>query len=182
MAEEGGTSVNVGFFMSYEDALKPFVFEKEEVSHEEDRFHPKSGKKVGAEKVVDVEGGKYVKLPGSDEEWGPVFFGDEESEGCGSPAEDGTEGFLEAMGGILGCEVEHFGGQYSFVGFNVAVKADRADDDYDPTSRFSAGSSLYFAKVVEMGDRVKALSKKMKDLGFKDLGKPVVYNSFTVCY
>jgi hypothetical protein len=182
MSEEGGTSLSVGFFMSYADALRPFTFERAEESHEEDRFDAKTGKKVGTETVVDVEGGTYVKLPGSDESWGPVQLGDGEDEEMGSPGEDGTEEFLEALGHILGCQVEHFGGQYSLVGFNVAVKGDYADDSYDPTSRFSAGSSIYLSKAMEMGDRAKSLSKKMRELGFKDLGKPVVYNAFSVSY
>jgi len=182
MSEEGGTSLSVGFFMPYADALRPFAFEKAEVSHEEDRFHPKTGKKVGTEKVVDAEGGWYVKLPGDDEEWGPVRLGDDGEEQQGSPAEDGTEEFLEALGGVLGCQVESFGGECPLVGFNVALKGDYADDSYDATGRWSAGSSIYLSKVMEMGDRVKSLSKKMKALGFKDLGKPVVYNALTVCY
>lgn len=185
MSEEGGTSVSVGFFMSYADALRPFCFEKEEVSHEEDRFNPKSGKKTGTEKVIDVEGGTYVRLPASNDEYGPVHFGQEsdaDAEGCGSPAEDGTEEFLEALGRALGCQVESFGGVYTWVGFNVAVKGDYADDSYDCTSHFSAGDSLYLSKVMEMGDRVKQLSKNMKALGYKDIGKPVVYNALAVCY
>jgi hypothetical protein len=189
MSEEGGTSVSVGFFMSYADALRPFTFERAEESHEEDRFDPKTGKKVGTEKVVDVEGGTYVRLPVGLQAalgaFGPVQLGEVEEadeHDMGSPAEDGTEGFLEALGEILGCQVESFGGEYSMVGFNVALKGDYADDSYDPTSRMSAGPSIHLSKVMEMGDRVKALSKKMKALGFKDLGKPVVYNAFSVCY
>lgn len=182
MSEEGGTSVSVGFFMSYADALRPFVFEKAEESHEEDRFDKKTGKKTGTEKVVDVEGGTYVKLPSVEGEWGPVVLGDGEDEEMGSPAEDGTEEFLETLAGILGCQVESFGGEYTFVGFNVALKGDYADDSYDPSSHFSAGDSLYLSKVMEMGDRVKSLSKKMKEVGYKDIGKPVIYNAFTVCY
>lgn len=182
MAEEGGTSLSVGFFMSYADALRPFAFEKAEESREEDRFDQRTGAKVGTETVVTVEGGTYVKLPGSDEEWGPVQLGDGEDEDMGSPGEDGTEGFLEALGEILGCQVEAFGGEYAWVGFNVALREDYADDSYDATSRFSAGGSLYLSKVVEMGDRAKSLSKKMGEVGFKDPGKPVVYNALTVCY
>lgn len=182
MSEEGGSSIGVGFFMSYADALRPFTFEKAEESHEEDVFSTKTGQKTGTKTVVDVEGGTYVKLPGSDEEWGPVRLGDGEDEEMGSPGEDGTEEFLEALGAILGCEVENFGGQYSWVGFDVSLKEDRADDSYDATGRWSAGSSVYLSKVMEMGDRVKSLSKKMKDMGFKDLGEPVVYNALTVCY
>jgi hypothetical protein len=185
MAEEGGSSLSVGVFMSYKDACTPFLFEKKEVSHKEDRFDPKTGKKVGTEKVVDVEGGTYVRIPGVDGEWGPVCFGDDsdaDSEGCGSPCEDGTEEFLEALGGVLGCQVETFGGVYTWVGFNVAVGGDYAKDSYDCTSRWSAGDSLYLSKVVEMGDRAQSLLKKMKGMGFKDLGKPVVYNALQVCY
>jgi hypothetical protein len=186
MAEEGGSSLSVGFFMSYADALRPFCFERAEESHEEDRFDTKTGRKTGTETVVDVEGGTYVRIPVGLQAalgaFGPVSLGDGEDEQMGSPGEDGTEGFLEALAEVLGCQVEHFGGEYSYVGFNVAVNADYAKDSYDPTGRFSAGSSLYLSKVMEMGDRVKELSKKMKALGYKDLGKPVVYNAFTVSY
>jgi hypothetical protein len=182
MSEEGGTSVSVGFFMSYADALRPFTFERAEESREEDRFHPKTGKKVGVEKVVDAEGGTYVRLPGLDDTWGPVQLGDAEDEDMGSPGEDGTEEFLESLAGILGCQVESFGGEHSLVGFNVALKGDYADDSYDPTCHMSAGPSIYLSKVMEMGHLVKSLSKKMKDMGFKDLGKPVVYNAFSVSY
>lgn len=184
---DGGTSVSVGFFMSYADALRPFTFERAEEYHEEDRFDEKTGKKVGTEKVVDVEGGTYVKLPTGLQAalgaFGPVYLGDKEGEQMGSPCEDGTEEFLEALGDLLGCGVEHFGGpHYTFVGFNVALGEDYANDGYDVSSDLSAGSSLYLSKVVEMGDRVKELSKKMKALGYKDLGKPVVYNAFAVSY
>jgi hypothetical protein len=186
MSEEGGTSLSVGFFMSYADALRPFVFERAEESHEEDRFDAKTGKKVGTETVVDVEGGTYVKLPTGLQAalgaFGPVQLGDGEDEKMGSPGEDAIEEFLEALGEILGCQVEDFGGECPMVGFNVALKGDYADDSYDATGRWSAGSSIYLSKVMEMGDRVKSLSKKMKALGFKDLGKPVVYNALTVCY
>ena len=182
MSEEGGTSLSVGFFMPYADALRPFAFEKAEVSHEEDRFHPKTGKKVGTEKVVDAEGGWYVKLPGDDEEWGPVRLGDDGEEQQGSPAEDGTEEFLEALGGVLGCQVESFGGECPLVGFNVALKGDYADDSYDPTCHMSAGPSLYLGKVMEMADRVRSLSKAMKAVGLKPPSKAVVYSAFTVCY
>jgi hypothetical protein len=186
MSEEGGTSVSVGFFMSYADAMRPFTFERKESSHEEDRFDAKTGKKVGTEKVVDVEEGTYVKLPTGLKAalgaFGPVRLGDGEDEDMGSPGEDGTEDFLEALGSMLGCQVESFGGEYQYVGFNAALNGDYAKDSYDPTSRMSAGPSLYLSKVMEMGERVKELSKKMKALGFKDLGKPVVYNAFMVCY
>lgn len=181
MGVEGGTSIGVGFTMSYADALRPFTFEKKEESHEEDVFSEKTGQKTGQKKVVDVEGGTYVKLPGSDEEWGPVQLGDAEDEDMGSPGEDGTEEFLEALGVLLGCRVEDFGGpSYTFVGFNVAFKAEYDGEGYDVTGNLSAGGDLYLSKVMEMGDRVQSLSKKMKELGFKKLPKPTVYNAFSV--
>lgn len=182
MGVEGGTSVSVGFFMSYADALRPFTFERDEESHEEDRFDEKTGRKKGTKKVVDVEAGTYVKLPGSDEVYGPVVLGDGEDEEMASPCEDGTEEFLESLADILGCQVETFGGpSYTLIGFNVALKEDYADDDYEVTGNLSAGSSLYLSNVVEMGERVRALSLKMKEMGYADPGRPVVYNAFEVC-
>lgn len=177
---EGSTSVSVGFYMSYEDALKPFCFKKEEVSHEEDRFSKKTGEKIGTKKVIDMKGGTYIRLPGVDQEWGPCVFEDESGDGCGSPAEHNTYDFLDALGELLNCQVESFGGYYQFVGFNVALKEDYLDDSYDCSFDFSASGSLRLDKMAEMSHRAELLKQKMIGLGYEDPGLPLVYNACSV--
>lgn len=149
---EAGSSLSVGFFMSYEDALRPFLVKK--------------------------KGELFVKLPGSDKKWGPVFFGED----GGSPGQDDgiEELFEDELSELLGCQIESFGGEYSWVGFNVALVEDHAGDSYDCTGDISAGASIHLSKMVEMAGRAKSLSKRMAELGYKDLGEPRVYNAVTV--
>lgn len=180
MSIDASVSLSVGFFMSYENAVKPFVFLKKEKSHGENRYDPKTGRKVSVEKVIDVEGGKYLKLPGSEEEWGPIHFGEETHEG-GSPSDDGVEGFFEDLSILLGCEIELFGGELSYIGFTMAGSDDYGCDSYDPHDCISVGPSLYLAKIPAMTERAKLLSKKMQKLGLKP-GQPVVYMACEVCY
>lgn len=180
MSEDASSSLSVGYFMSYEDAITPFLVELAEESHEEDVFSSKTGQKTGVKKVVTREAGRYATLKGhidDDDVWGPVEFGED----GGSPANDGTEDFFEALAGGLGCQVEIFGGYYhQWIGFNVASPDEYADDSYDATSHTSAGPSIHFAKMLEMGERLKSLSKRMGEMGFKDLGSPLVYNVLKV--
>lgn len=182
MSIDASVSLSVGFFMSYENAVKPFVFLKKEKSHGENRYDPKTGRKVSVEKVIDVEGGKYLKLPGSEEEWGPIHFDRESPHDGGSPSDDGVEGFFEDLSILLGCKIELFGGELSYIGFTVAGSDDYGCDSYDPHGYISVGPSLYLAKIPAMIKRADLLSKKMKELGLKVTGKPVVYTACGVCY
>lgn len=181
MSSDVSSWIGAGFVLSYADALRPFTFEQAEESHEEPRFDAKTGKPGAPERVVTREAGLYVKLPGSSQSWGPVVLGDGEDEEMGTPMQDGTEEFLEALGDMLECRVDEFGGPYcSYVGFNVVLQEDHIPDgSYEPTSRISAGAGICLSNMADIFGRAASLRRRMLKVGFKDedINLPQVYNA-----
>lgn len=144
-AEGGGVSLKVGFFLPWEDVVKVLAYEREEVSHEEDRFDPKSGRKTGTEKVVDEEGGQYVRVTEDGKSW----FCPEDYK----PYDlDDEEGLLEELGARVGCGVSTFGGgDLWMVAFDLlGDSCEVPNTSYDPHPDWSAGRSISLGKLVEM--------------------------------
>jgi len=168
MSEEGSSEICVGFFMTLEEALKPFLVTQDEISHLEDRFDPKTGKKIEPVKVVDREKGVYAKLPNSVE----LLVKDD----------DMPEEFLKFLRETLGIlNITSFGGgDCTFIGFDVARANDYEDDtSYDPSCHFSVGGSLKFTRVLEMIRPLSDLGKKLKDLGY-EVGQPCIFSAVLI--
>lgn len=170
-AEGGGVGLKVGWSLPYDDVVRAFSFEREEVSHEEDRFDPKSGRKTGTEKVVDVVGGTCVRLNGKEwflEEWWDASM----------------EEFFEELGQTVGCAVSAFGGQeYGQVAFDLAGDPElyAKDSSYDPHPDWSVGPAVYLGKLQEAMDSFKAqeVRDKLAGLGL-EAGPVVVFMAMSV--
>lgn len=168
-AEGGGVDLQVGFMLEYAEVVKAFAFEKAEVSHEEDRFDPKSGKKTETEKVVDSEGGTWVRLNGVE---------------CNANGEwhDGElEPFFEELGAHLGCGVSTFGGgELGMVAFNlVGDDANVPNTSYDPHQDWSVGSALDLEKLAGLWPELNRVARKMRELGLQP-SKPSVFAAMVV--
>lgn len=141
--------LNIGYKISGEflpDSMRKITEEK---SHMEDRFDPKTGKKLAPVKVIDEEGGLECFLV------------------------DGTEledmySLAEALSEKLGCEVECEHG-YSGEDFTItfSVNLPRTGQDDGDWGRVSVGSSILFEEVISNKARaaVEKLGADLKALG-----------------
>jgi len=144
----------VGFVLDKSDVLAPFGLESDERSHTEDRYDPKTGKKLEPVKVVDDLGGVTYELHGD-------RYDDEHE-------------FLGALAGELDCSLD-FGGNYSdneTIYASVEIEF-TGEDDLD-AGNISCGSSATLSTVIKSKRKVEALAKKLKKLGI-DPGVAKVY-------
>jgi len=143
----------VGFITTGKNVVKPFTVTLPEKFHMEDRFDPKTGKKLPSEKVVDFEGGESFKLDGQEY--------DEEYE------------LLEALSEKLGCCIENAGGYTNGETLYVTAALDTDDDTLDEGRVYVGGGSTP-ADVAQAAKEANALSKKFKKLGI-ELGEVKVF-------
>lgn len=146
----------VGFIVDTEDFIKPFRTMNEEKFHMEDRFDPKSGKKVGQEKVIDQEAEEAYTYKGKTYE--------EQYE------------FLEALCEDLGCTVDD-GGGYSDnekVYISVDFETDDSGQDY---GRVCVGGAATFDEIAKCKKKCADLKKALNKLGVSSLGEAMVYVS-----
>jgi len=61
--------LRIGFELDIDIVSKPYEIFHEEKSHYEDRFDPKTGKKLKPEKIIDEHGGEYFSLEYNSEEY-----------------------------------------------------------------------------------------------------------------
>lgn len=138
--------VGVGYIVSYNDAVKPFIKHVEEVAHMEDRFDPKTGKKLLPEKIIDT--------PASD---GLFIDGDELD----------IYEFLDLLGQKLSCVVTQLNAEFEVEGgeitFQLRMKRDEfADIDF---GRLDIGGPLEYVDVLKQEQALKDLRVRMIKLG-----------------
>lgn len=61
--------LRIGFELDQDDIEQPYLTVHKGKFHFEDRFDPKTGKKIKPEKVIDEYGGKYFSLEYDDQEY-----------------------------------------------------------------------------------------------------------------
>lgn len=146
----------VGFHIPYEDFCKVFIRKtREEVSHMEDRFDPKTGAKLEPIKVVDEEAVKVIVFNGQN------YDPDEMYE------------LTDALAAYLKCDIDTDGssnGDQDYV-FTPKYTTDSFyGHDY---GRLTVGGALTYKQVVKLGPVLDALRLKLIKLGLKP-GKAVV--------
>ncbi len=140
-------NLGIGFVLDREDVLAPFRVEREEKFHMEDRFNPKTGKKVEPAKVVDEEAGEAFILDGThhDDDWS----------------------FLEALSQKLGCDITNQGGYSDDQTLYFTVKVKTTGEDGLEDGRMTVGYSIAFVTVIESSSSVMLLAAKLKKLGIE---------------
>lgn len=135
-------SIGIGYVVSYDslvEALEPWAVKTEDDFHMEDRFDPKTGKKIGQEKVVDFEGETTYKL--------------------GKKKFEYEDEFLEALFDSFGAEYSNDGGMSEATVAYITVKTEHTGEDDFDGGRVFAGSSILFSEA--MATKTKAALKKL---------------------
>jgi len=160
MGIDYSASLGIGFVVSNDDLLKPFTVETEEKFHMEDRFDPKTGKKLAPVKVIDEEGGETYEFEGERYE--------------------DTYELFDAMGKKLGCEIANQGGYSNGETLYVFVDGveHTGEDDCDD-GRFSVGTSVLFDEVARQKSALDKLAKAFKKYGI-DLGPAKVFVAWDI--
>jgi hypothetical protein len=156
----------VGFAISFEDFFKPLLKPSKEVSHMEDRFDPKTGKKLPTQaKVIDREAGFNIVV-GKEEFEGPQDESD--LEGSWSPEDD----LMEAIGEHLGCSVSYTGDMYNGCCFYIT---------FEPTKLPSKDETYLLKDVAKYVKECERIRKAIKKLVKFDPGPAVVTSLMSVC-
>lgn len=165
MSVDHSAETIVGYVIPVEDFFKPLLVKSKEVSHMEDRFDPKSGKKLDKqEKVIDREAGFNVKV------------GDEEFEGPG--ADDDLENFnpddevTEAIGALLGCNVRVTGNFYNGCCVFVCL---------EPKGFSKNDGCVSLKDIVKQADELKRIGKACIKLLDVDPGECGAHSVLFVC-
>jgi hypothetical protein len=173
MSIDYSASIVVGYRLTLEDALEPFeVKVGEDEFTEEDRFDPKTGKKVGTEKVRTAS--SYVKHV-----WKKISTTvDEEEPEAGWPEdheEVGDLDFLEKVAEANGFQCLNFGESSSDDWEVVFFPKNHPDDltEGKDWGRLQVEGHLDWGQVCEMGKDLVELRKKLVKLGLKP-GKPEI--------
>jgi len=146
--------LGVGFVLDKSEVLAPFAKNFPAKFHYEDRFDPKTGKKLTPTKVIDNEEGVVYELDGKEY--------DEEYE------------LLEALAEKLRCNFGNGGGYSDCSTVYVAVELDTTGEDSYDDGRASCGSSATLENVIKSKKAVEVLAKKLRKLGI-DPGVAKVY-------
>ncbi len=149
-------SLAVGFVVEMDSFTKPFIVVAEEKSHMEDRFDPKSGKKLAPVKVIDQA-----------EEQAYVYKG--------TTYEDQFE-LLEALEEDLGCSINNGGGYLDGKTAYISVNFE-TDDSGEDYGRVCVGGKATFAEISACKVKCVALKKALSKLGVSSLGETMVYVS-----
>jgi hypothetical protein len=148
MSVDRSAELIVGYVIPVEDFFKPLLVESKEVFHMEDRFDPKTGKKLDKqEKVVDRVAGFDVAVGKR------VFEGPEDDTDLENfnPEDDITE----AIGELLDCDVRVTGDFYN--GCNIFVCLTCAKMKYEDGS----ASIKELVKHQEDLERIGKACKKL---------------------
>lgn len=158
MGRDYSASLIVGFHMDAQTFLKPLVKEVPEEVHYEDRWDPKTGKKLEPKKVANVEAGEYYVY--EDVRYESDF--------------DAVEGLLEVLSGRFDCHMFLVGEYGDLDCCRVAIEPIMGSG--------SIGSNDYvnFADVNAAGKETAALGKRLKRAGF-DPGADGVHVDMSVC-
>lgn len=155
----------IGFYASFETFFKPLMVESEEVFHMEDRFDPKTGKKLKEqEKVVDREAGFDIVI-GDQKFEGPACYDD--LEGSWSPEDD----LMEAIGEHLDCSVSYTGDMYNGCCFFIT---------FEPKQLKSKDDEYQLKDVIKLADEFERIRKALKKLTKADPGPAVITSLMSV--
>lgn len=158
MGIDYSVNLGIGYIIDSEDLFAPFRVDIPEKSHMEDRFDPKTGKKIAPVKVVDEEAC-------------------EEYEYKGKRYEDVYD-LSHALAKDLECGISNNGG-YSD-GDTYYVTVDVATDDSGlEEGRFIVGGAAKFDDVTAMRAQLTKLKKAFKKLGI-DLGEAKVFPQWDI--
>lgn len=158
MGIDYGCYLGIGFITDKETVLAPFRKVLPEVSHMEDRFDQKTGKKLAPVKVVDE---------GEGEEF--VFDG--------RHYDDDFELF-EAIGKKLNCSIGDTGGYTEGTTVYIEVDVDTDDGGVDD-GRFTVGGAATFADVTALRAQLTKLKRDFKKLGI-ELDEPMVFPAYSI--
>jgi hypothetical protein len=177
-AECGNASLVVGFFLPWADVCAALAYEREEKSHLEERFDEKTGRKKKPVKVVDEEGGRYIRVSPEGQEW----LCPEDTK----PYElDDEEAFFEELGARVGCGVFHFGGgDVAYIAFDLlGDSCSVPNTSYDVCDDWDAGSALSLSKVVETTSSFKGreVRERLEGMGLK-VGEVLIFPALHVTY
>src|SRR5579864_2116306 len=156
----------VGFAIPFEDFFKPLLKPSKEESHMEDRFDPKSGKKLDKqEKVVDRDAGFNIVV-GEQEFEGPETEADLDGNFC--PEDD----LMEAVGEALDCNVSYVGDMQNGCCFWVCC---------EPSKLKLKDGGYTIAEVVKCADEFDRIRKAIKKLTKRDPGPAEATSVMSVC-
>ena len=111
MGHEYSSSVIIGFTMEQEEFLMPFKTVTEEKFHMEERFNPKTGKKLPDVKVIDQASEDAYLVEGETYEY--------------------EYDALDAIASIVGCNISSHGDQVSGDDFMVGIEPKGVDGNED---------------------------------------------------
>lgn len=158
MGIDYSVNLGIGYILDQEDIIAPFRVEVPEKFHMEDRFDPKTGKKIAPVKVIDAEAG-------------------EEYEYKGERFEDTYELF-ERLGSELGCDINNCGGYSDGETIRVTLDVDTDESGIDD-GRFTVGGAAKFDDVTALRAQLTKLKKDFKKLGI-DLGEAKVFPAWDI--
>jgi hypothetical protein len=155
MSTDIDTVIVVGFVVPEEDFLKPLKVYKKEESHLEDRFDPKTGKKLKPQKVVDQEARWVYEFEGGTYEDNQTELG------------LNTWDLLDAIGKKFKCFVSFHGNLNWGENITVAVESKKQKKTQKGGYSFKCIGELPKANLAR-------IAREMKKAGFK-LGEPGIY-------
>lgn len=183
-AESGHANVMVGFFVPWAAVVAALAYERAEEAHDEPRFDGKTGQPVEPERVVDVEGGRWLRVTPEGGTWPCVGDPDDsptapfEFEGYDIPGVEPTPDLFKELSQRVGCEVSYFGGGETwYVAFDILPPGcEVSNTSYDLPCDFSAGSALSFGKVVEAMTSFKAqeVRDRLRGMGL-EVGEVLIF-------
>jgi hypothetical protein len=142
----------IGFFPDMDDFLAPLKAHIEEVSHMEERFDTRTGKRLDDVKVVDIEEQEGWRFDG-------VAYQEED-----------TETLLEAIGEAVGAQITRVEDCYTGDVFGLAIV---------PNGVKTHGGRFTFVTVANAALQCTVIAQKLKDFGL-DAGLAGVHTSMDV--
>ncbi len=140
-------NLGIGYILDREDVVAPFRVDVPEKFHMEDRFSPKTGKKLEPVKVVDEEAGEAYVLDGKqyEEHWE----------------------FFEDLSKKLECDITNQGGYSDDQTLYFTVKVEKTDEDTLEDGRITLGPSITFDNITSSRAALTKLAKSLKKLGIE---------------
>jgi hypothetical protein len=147
MSTDYSARLGIGFVFKTNDINDKFWEEVPEKSHMEDRFDPKTGKKMAPVKVVDQERGSVLKFHGKTYEDIDVL--------------------VSAIAKMARCSYDMFGYEQEegFVSFCLRFKP-RKNYAID-FGNISMGGELYLSEVLKMGPKLAEIRQRLISMGLK---------------
>jgi len=142
-------SLDIGYKISGEDLPDSMFRITEQKSHMEDRFDPRSGKKIAPVRVIDEEGGEETY----------ILDGKEHEDTC-----ELAEALAEKFGCDVDCERGYGGDDFSM---SFTLRLERTGEDDNGWGNVAVGSSILFDVATSAKARaaMKKLGKDLKKLG-----------------